>query len=230
MEINNNNSTETKTTTHQHLNSITSEIEAEKILFFNKVKLCLNSSKWHQNLIDNANDQCGFSPNYHRILFPDAIKQIILEFSYFNDQSMISYLQENHRDEKSIRAKIASALDFRIIQTYPKSKSQKELFNHIGYTALYPDIAFKCALKTCDEIWRCAGDKSTDWNYYSKRSILLSIYLRAILIYIADESDESAITKTFIRDSLDNTVKFGKLKKTIKLPKISEMPIIRLFA
>ena len=38
-------------------------------------------------------------------------------------------------------------------------------------------------------MWYAAGDNSTNWNYYSKRGLLASVYTSTILYWMADEGD-----------------------------------------
>ncbi len=92
-------------------------------------------------------------------------------------------------------------------------------------------FATKMAFRTCDLIWRYAGDKSIDYNYYTKRSLLLSVYITSILYYIQDESEDNIDTDKYITKSLSNIITmFSKCKNIVKLPNPVDIPIIRLFS
>ncbi|MCC8398255.1 MAG: COQ9 family protein [Rickettsia endosymbiont of Labidopullus appendiculatus] len=92
-------------------------------------------------------------------------------------------------------------------------------------------FATKTAFRTCDLIWRYAGDKSIDYNYYTKRSLLLSVYITSILYYIQDESENNIDTDKYITKSLSNIITiFSKCKNIVKLPNLVDIPIIRLFS
>ena len=41
----------------------------------------------------------------------------------------------------------------------------------------------KILFKIADEIWFLSGDKSTDYNYYTKRIILMKIYAFDIFLF-----------------------------------------------
>ena len=74
----------------------------------------------------------------------------------------------------------------------------------------------KLAWRTVDSIWtNIAMDKSTDFNYYTKRGLLLCVYNLASLYWISDESVDFADTKDFIVRRLDDTVTIGKKVKSI---------------
>ena len=72
-------------------------------------------------------------------------------------------------------------------------------------------FSLKNLYKTVDQIWYLAGDSSTDFNFYSKRAILASIYLTTIMHFINNENLEETI-------NLLNK----QLKKVSKIPKIKE--------
>ncbi len=92
-------------------------------------------------------------------------------------------------------------------------------------------FATKIAFRTCDLIWRYAGDKSIDYNYYTKRGLLLSVYITSILYYIQDESENNIDTDKYITKSLSNIITMtSKCKNILKLPNLVDIPIIRLFS
>ena len=66
-----------------------------------------------------------------------------------------------------------------------------------------------------DEIWHLSGDTSTDFNYYSKRIILMNVYFASFVYFLNDNSVEYAKTKDFIDKQISSVLKFGKLKSNL---------------
>ena len=54
--------------------------------------------------------------------------------------------------------------------------------------------------RTCDHIWRLAGDKSSDFSFYSKRMVLGVIYHQALLFYLS--TDDKTRAQNFIKDKI----------------------------
>jgi ubiquinone biosynthesis protein COQ9 len=54
-------------------------------------------------------------------------------------------------------------------------------------------------------------------------------YLPSLFHYIGDSSINCEKTDEFIDSSLEKIVKLGSLKTRIKLPKIEDIPILRMF-
>ena len=80
--------------------------------------------------------------------------------------------------------------------------------------------SYKILFKIADEIWFLAGDKSTDYNYYTKRIILMNIYALTFSFFVFDNSKDLEKTKKFLDKKISVVLNFGnfknKLKKSIK--------------
>ena len=74
----------------------------------------------------------------------------------------------------------------------------------------------KLLFNISDEIWHQSGDESTDFNYYSKRVILMNVYLSSYLYSIYDNSNDLDKTKLFIDKQISRVLKFGKIKSNFK--------------
>ena len=55
-----------------------------------------------------------------------------------------------------------------------------------------------------------SGDKSTDFNWYTKRSLLTKVYVMTELHMVQDKSEDFADTWEFMDRRLDEVATFGK--------------------
>ena len=74
----------------------------------------------------------------------------------------------------------------------------------------------KTLFKIADEIWFLAGDKSTDYNYYTKRIILMKVYAITFSFFVFDNSKDLERTKKFLDKEISAVLKFGNLKNKLK--------------
>jgi ubiquinone biosynthesis protein COQ9 len=74
----------------------------------------------------------------------------------------------------------------------------------------------KILFKIADEIWFLSGDKSTDYNYYTKRIILMKVYALTFSFFIFDNSKNLERTRNFLDKEIDIVLKFGKFTNKIK--------------
>ncbi len=201
-------------------------IDSKIKLFKEMIKLCENKV-WSINLLKKAESNCNLNPGYIYIIFPDGESQILQEFESWQDDVMLKKLETIVRP-KQIRQRIALALENRIMHIIPKQSAI-----NISSVFLLPKNILSCNkanYQTCDIIWKYAGDQSTDFNYYTKRALLLSVYLSSKAFYYADLSENHKDTKIFIQESLDNIINIAKIKNQFKLPKVEDIPILRLFS
>ena len=63
-----------------------------------------------------------------------------------------------------------------------------------------------------DDSWFLAGDKSQDYNFYTKRSLFLYVYISTELFMLTDKSSELFMTWEFMDRYLINNNLLGGLK------------------
>ena len=61
-------------------------------------------------------------------------------------------------------------------------------------------------------MWRAAGDQSVDYNHYTKRAILGSVYTATLLVFVNDDSEDWAETRAFLARRIENIMQFEKAK------------------
>jgi ubiquinone biosynthesis protein COQ9 len=69
--------------------------------------------------------------------------------------------------------------------------------------------------RTTDAIWHAAGDKSTDFNFYSKRALLGGVFSSTVLYWLNDRSEGDQATWDFLARRIDDVMRFEKLKADI---------------
>ena len=93
--------------------------------------------------------------------------------------------------------------------------NKKEIFKKI----FKPNLIIgsnKILFKIADEIWFLSGDKSTDYNYYTKRIILMKIYALTFSFFVFDNSKDLQKTKQFLDKEINVVLRFGSIKNKIK--------------
>lgn len=207
------------------------DIEQKQVVskenFLSEILLLLKSNILSNDLIQQAELNANLDSGYSHILFPEGQSEIFAALNEYLDSKMLEELEKLSRPAK-IRDQIALAIETRLIEVVDK----QVILNMLGYYLLPKNIGlgFTSVANTCDIIWRYAGDKSTDFNYYTKRGLLISAYAASSAFYLADDSENRIDTRNFIKNALDNIINIASLKKTIKLPKKEDIPIIRLFS
>jgi ubiquinone biosynthesis protein COQ9 len=69
--------------------------------------------------------------------------------------------------------------------------------------------------QAADAMWRAAGDTATDYNHYTKRAILSTIYSATLLFWTQDDSEDFAATRAFIDRRIEGVMQFEKAKSRL---------------
>jgi ubiquinone biosynthesis protein COQ9 len=67
-----------------------------------------------------------------------------------------------------------------------------------------------------DKFWNLIEDTSVDFNFYTKRFILMSVIVPTILFWVDDYSDNNLNTNEYIKKCFSRSMKIGKIKNKIK--------------
>ena len=62
-------------------------------------------------------------------------------------------------------------------------------------------------------MWRIAGDKSTDFSFYTRRISLATVYTSTLLFWLNDESNDNVETEFFLDRRLRDINKISSFKK-----------------
>ena len=94
-------------------------------------------------------------------------------------------------------------------------KYKEAVRSSISLTAIPKNTkkSFNILYRTCNSIWRMAGDKSTDFSFYTRRMSLAAIYTSTLLFWLNDKSKNNVETEFFLDRRLYDISKISRLKK-----------------
>jgi ubiquinone biosynthesis protein COQ9 len=72
-------------------------------------------------------------------------------------------------------------------------------------------LAAELLYRTVDDIWFACGDRSTDWNFYSKRGLLAGVYSSTLMVWLNDESEDFETTRRFLDRRIGNVMAIPKI-------------------
>ena len=76
-------------------------------------------------------------------------------------------------------------------------------------------ISLNILYRTCNSIWRIAGDKSTDFSFYTRRISLAAVYTSTLFFWLNDKSNNNIETEYFLDRRLKDISKISSLKRSI---------------
>ena len=161
--------------------------------------------------LTRAAKQLGVDPVKAELLFGNA-ERGLLEY-YLGDihaqlEEKLAGLQQK---PWKIREKIAHGVRKKLEILTPLREVERRAVMML-MRPRYADLAIKSLHRTCDAIWMAAGDRSTDWNYYTKRGLLAGVYASTLLFWLQDDSDGFEDSFRFLNRRIDNVMTIQKIK------------------
>lgn len=191
------------------------KINQEKILILEDFLKNASFDGWSELSLIKSAQNCNFDKDYYKLLFPQGISDLTDFFYNHTTEKMTNiFLAQENAEKLKIREKIAFLIEIRINIYSSYKESIRSLLTH----NLYPQNILNAQLniwKICDQIWFLAGDKSTDFNYYSKRALLEGVYSSSVLFWLEDNSDDWVETKSFIAVQIARVLKIGKFSSEL---------------
>ena len=149
-----------------------------------------------------------------RLLFPEGMKDVAIHFGDYIDRAMLVELAKIDLDKLSIRERISTSVLLRLRLLSPHKEVIRRLLSFLALPGNHP-VGMKITMKTINLIWYTAGDTATDFNYYTKRGLLASIYGLTILYWLSDTSQDLGETESFLAQRLNSVMKIPKLRSKI---------------
>ena len=158
---------------------------------YKEAKLTARKYGWSENLFDNISKESSYTCKEIYDLFPEGYLSIVQIYLEEIDEKMT----KESKKINLIRLKIHERIRELCILRLNIMAKEKDLASKTFLHLLLPfncKFSSKNLYKTVDQIWFLAGDNSTDFNFYSKRIILASIYTSIMIHFINnDNMDET---------------------------------------
>ena len=148
------------------------------------------------------------------LLFPRGMQDVAVHFGDFIDRAMLVELNKIDLDKLSIRERIATSVHSRLRLLSPHKEAIRRLLSFLALPGNQA-VGIKITMKTVGLIWYTVGDTATDFNYYTKRGLLASIYGLTILYWLSDNSEDFYETELFLAQRLNGVMQIPKIKGNI---------------
>jgi ubiquinone biosynthesis protein COQ9 len=161
---------------------------------------------WNARMVRQACAAEGLSLGDQELLLPNGPRDLAALLSRRHDSRALEAL--GSAEGLKIRERIAKALAARMEAGAETLEATRKC---AGFLALptNADLGLSLAWETADHLWRWSGDAATDWNHYSKRTILSGILIPALTLRWF-EGREAA--EDFVARRIDNVMAFEKWK------------------
>jgi ubiquinone biosynthesis protein COQ9 len=166
---------------------------------------------WTRAAIDSAAGQLGIDPVQARLAMPKGQAAMIDLYIQEVDRALEAWFTPERMAGMKIREKIRSLVWHRLETMGPAREAVRRALAILAMPQNLP-LALRISWRTADEMWRLAGDTSTDFNHYTKRMTLGAVYGSTLLVWLDDQSEGWSDTAAFLDRRIDDVMKFEKCK------------------
>ena len=166
---------------------------------------------WSDKALAMAAAELGVPAPRARLAFPGGAVEMIDAWFDAIDRAMAAAFPLEKIEAMKIRERIGSLVMFRLEVINPHKEALRRALAILAQPQNLP-LAGRLGWRAADRMWRIAGDVSTDFNHYSKRTILAGLYSATMLVYLDDESEGLATTRGFLDRRIDDVMSFEKFK------------------
>lgn len=166
---------------------------------------------WSDKAVASAAAALSIDPDIARLAFPEKPAEMVAAYVEALDEALVAAFPPEVIAAMRVSQRIRAILLERFALMTP---AREAIRSGLAILAMPQNLARAARLgwRSADAMWRLAGDTATDFNHYSKRAILGSIYAATLLVWLDDDSDGQAETTAFLDRRLGEVARFEKAK------------------
>jgi len=166
---------------------------------------------WTRAAVDSAARQLGIDPAKARLAMPSGQAAMIDLYIQEVDRALELWFTPKRLQGLKIREKIRALVWRRLEIMGPAREAVRRGLAILAMPQNLP-LALRTSWRTADDMWRIAGDTSTDFNHYTKRMTLSAVYGSTLLVWLDDRTEDWAETSDFLDRRIDDVMNFEKWK------------------
>lgn len=169
---------------------------------------------WSEQALDAASLECDGDAHSWRQLF-NSVTDAFIYYNQRSDRMMCDSYQcwlEGCDTPPPVHKRIRQLILLRLEAARPHKEVVRKSLSYLSRPE-HAKLAPKLLYTTIDEMWRSAGDRSTDFNFYTKRASLSAVYSATLLAFLADDSDDMSYITAFVDRRLADIAKIPAMKR-----------------
>ena len=166
---------------------------------------------WGDKAVESAAAELGVDPAIARLVFEGNRVAMIDAWFASIDTDMLEQFLPGALASMKVRERITALVTARLDLANPHREALRRAAAILAFPANAPR-GVQLGWRAADAMWRAAGDTATDYNHYTKRAILGSVYAATLAVFLNDESEDLAETRAFLGRRIDGIMRFEKTK------------------
>jgi ubiquinone biosynthesis protein COQ9 len=171
---------------------------------------------WSRPALRAAAQRIGMSANEALSLFSDGAAEFVACFSRWADGRMLDRFEAMGLEPSRISDRVALAIATRLEVIGPWREAVRRALSVLALPRHAP-LGLHLLYETVEGIWYAAGDRATDFSFYTKRATLAAIYAATLLYWLEDSSPDFSDTRAFLGRRLSEVATIGKARQRFEM-------------
>jgi ubiquinone biosynthesis protein COQ9 len=167
-------------------------------------------SGWTPTALSHAAKKLGLSKGQVLLSCPNGVLDLLELLGKRAAKAAGERLGQPDVAGMKVREKVATAVRAYLAFLEPHKAAMKRAVVSPANILAGPQGIWESA----DAIWAGLGDKSTDYNWYTKRAILSGVIASTVIAWVG--TDDEAEVNAFIDRRIENVMHFEKFKSQVK--------------
>jgi len=169
---------------------------------------------WGERALRAGLVDAGFAADDLPFLFPRGATEAVEVWSDLVDRRMVEQVRALPLATMRVRDKVAAAVIARLEEANPNKEAARRALALLALPS-NAAAALRVTARTVDSVWRAIGDRSTDFNWYTKRATLAGVYSATLLFWLADDSPNMERTRAFLDRRIESLMLIPHMQKRI---------------
>ena len=168
--------------------------------------------------IEGGARDLGISAELAQVYLPGGGADLAAAYHRRGDQALRLWLAEGGQEGR-FRDRITQAVLYRLeIADREMVRAGAAILALPAHAALGARLVWE----TADAIWDGLGDRSSDINWYTKRTALSAVYAATALYWLGDDSPQNEATRSFLDRRISGVMRFETTKARLrKIPGVA---------
>lgn len=194
------------------IGDMSTSMQQERLAILDAMLAIVPFEGWTEQSLAAAAKQAGYDDVTLYRAFPGSVTECVAFFTETADKHMLQLLDAQDLKAMKVRQRIATIIMARLAYYQLHREAVRRM---LAWFALPPHAmqGMHSLYNTVDAMWYAAGDTSTDFNFYTKRATLATVYSSTLLVWLDDDTPDQKTTREFLDRRIANVMQIEGLKQ-----------------
>lgn len=165
---------------------------------------------WSDDALLAGASDAGIESERVGICFPNGPVDAIVAYIAMADSAMVKAFEELNEKPEKVHLMIRTLVLIRLEQALAHKEAVRRAMTLLALPTNAGQSA-RTLYRTVDAMWRAAGQKDTDFSFYTKRATLAAVYSATLLAWMADIDSDMAATEAFLDRRLTDVARIPQM-------------------